>query len=1066
MGTHAFPSRGWWPVLALAILSAVCSPVARGQKLDPAATLTYGLALKLQNQGLYPEATRHWQEFIGSYQKDPRLANAYHHLGACQLHERKFPEAARTLRTLTEKFPTFESLDAARFNLALALYNIAQGSKKAEELRQAAAAFAGVAAKFPKSRHAPTALYYQGESLYLAGDVAGAVLLYQKAIKDYPNSPVIPGLSYALGTAQQDLGRHADAATTFRDFIKRFPGDAQTPECRVRLGESLLKAGRSDEAVKAFAEAASHPEAPLADYAQMQQAACLFRQKDHARAAALYEAVPGRFPKSRYHGAALLGAGKCWYLAGKFPQAQRTLSAVLDRKLSEAPEAAYWLGQVLLKTNRPADAATILERAIADYPRSDFLPRLAFARISALYNQPARRKESASLFRDLARKYPKHELAPRALYRAALAALEAGEHAAARSDAEEFLAKKDLARHELIPEVLHIAAESCLHTDKPDHPRSEALSRRLFTEYPDSPHAATARIRVGFCLYRTGKPADAVKFLTEAQPKLKDSNLKAEAHLLIGRSHYDEKQYDQAVAACRKALQVQPDWGRTDEVLLILGRGLRAGKHRDEAAEQFRKLSSSYPKSTYRAEALCQLGELAHEAKKYDEALAFYAQVESLYPTSEQVPLALHGTGRIWYTKDDPRKTIEVLTRLLNSHPQSKVAPQATYLRGLAHHRLGQHEEARKDLTAFLAIRPDGAEALDARYTLGLCLTGLKQYDQGADAFRTLLKEKPDYDKADRAWYELAFALKDAKKDREAAEAFRQLAVKFPGSPLAGESWFRVGRFHEEARQWAEAEKAFASGLEKVPASSPLREKLKYKQGRALFYQKKYAEATTVLLAQMKQHPKGALLADARYLAAESLYQAGNALDALPLFEQVAQTKAKEYQARSLYQCGRCLADLRRWPESQKTYEKLLGDFPDFELIQEGRYGLGLALQNQGRLDEARAVYEKVATRGNLTETAAKARYMIGECAFQTAALSRDPTARQKKYREAIESFQTAVLLPYPEWQAKGYYEMGRCFKELNDRKNAIGALEQVVRKFPDRPEARAAARVIAGLKK
>src|SRR5439155_640364 len=82
-------------------------------------------------------------------------------------------------------------------------------------------------------------------------------------------------------------------------------------------------------------------------------------------AAALYETLPRKFPTSVRGGSALLAAGKCWYQAGDFLRAEQALSAALTKKFDDAAEAAYWLGQTLLKRNRPADAVTVLDRAIA-----------------------------------------------------------------------------------------------------------------------------------------------------------------------------------------------------------------------------------------------------------------------------------------------------------------------------------------------------------------------------------------------------------------------------------------------------------------------------------------------------------------------------------------------------------------------------------------------------------------------------------------------------------------------------------------------------------------------------
>src|SRR5205807_2251207 len=143
----------------------------------------------------------------------------------------------------------------------------------------------------------------------------------------------------------------------------------------------------------------------------------------------------------------------------------------------------------------------------------------------------------------------------------------------------------------------------------------------------------------------------------------------------------------------------------------------------------------------------------------------------------------------------------------------------------------------------------------------------------------------------------MGYALLQAKKPKEAVEAFRQLAAQRPDSPLAAEGWFRVGEFHERAKQTGEAAHAYAAGLEKAKAPE-LREKLQYKLGWSQYQLEKYAEAATVLQAQIKEHPRGELLLDASYLAGECLFRQNKFQDALSLFDQVIEAKAKKYQAR------------------------------------------------------------------------------------------------------------------------------------------------------------------------
>src|SRR5262249_13052620 len=160
-----------------------------------------------------------------------------------------------------------------------------------------------------------------------AGDLPGAVALYRKAIAQHPGSDVLPDVYYALGTALQSAGNDREAASTFQAFLDNFPKDKLAGECRLRLGQCLFAQKRYPEAAKLFEQSAALPGFALADFALMQQARCAYEQKQLAQAAALYEAVPKKFPTSARSGPALLAAGKCWYQAGDLPRAEMALSA-------------------------------------------------------------------------------------------------------------------------------------------------------------------------------------------------------------------------------------------------------------------------------------------------------------------------------------------------------------------------------------------------------------------------------------------------------------------------------------------------------------------------------------------------------------------------------------------------------------------------------------------------------------------------------------------------------------------------------------------------------------------
>ncbi len=864
--------------------------------VDAPAVRQYNLAVGLQNKKLFAQAGQRWSAFIKDFPKDPRLANAHHYLGICQLQENKLPEAAASFRTVLTTFPTFAGRDGSQFNLGLVLYNVAGASKKPDDWKAALAAFAEVNAKYAESKHAPSALFYQGECAFSNGDLPAAAATYQKLIATYPASPLLPEVYYALGTTQQGLGNDGDAIATFQTFLQKFPNDPQANESKLRIGMSNFNLKKYAEAEQAFSQLAGLKDFSLADFALLRQAQSLNLRGQFPQAAPLYESLPQKFPKSKHKGAALLAAGQCWFNAGQLAAAQKALAAVTTdktEKWDEAPEAAYWLGRTLLKLKKSKEAVAEFDRALAAYPSSSFLPQLSFGRIDALYEIPERRKETIRLFLDFAAKYPDHESAPKALYMAALAALQTGDYAAAQKQAAAFLGNAKFAKHELFPDALFVSAESFLLAKPADPAQAEAAFRRLATDFPQHPEAPAARVRIGLALNMAQKHDAAIAYLTPLAAELKNPALVAETQFLLGRCHSDAGRADQANAAFLAARDAKPDWDRGDEVLLALAASLQSQKKFPEATAELKKLNAAYAQSPYRDQALYQLAEIAYQEKNYAEAALQYQQLVTQFPKSDLAPAAQYGAGWAFYSKEDFEQAVHGFTALLSAYPQSPVAAKGKFLRGLANRRLTKFEPAAKDLTEFLATKPAEKDSLEARYALALCQIGLKQFEPAAATLATIVKDKPDYVDADKVYYERGYALVALKKPAEAADAFRQLATKYPSSPKAGESWFRVGEYLEETKKFAEAVQAYASGLERTK-DADLREKLRYKQAWAQYQNGKYPEAAATLQAQLKEHPEGGLAPAASFLAAESFYRQDKFADALPLYAKLIAGKGPD----------------------------------------------------------------------------------------------------------------------------------------------------------------------------
>jgi len=92
--------------------SETCVTFAQDEK-EAVAIRDFNGAVVVYNGGLYAEAEKKWQEFLQKHPDDKRAERATHFLGICQLHLKKFPEAATTFRSVLSKYPNFANRDEA-----------------------------------------------------------------------------------------------------------------------------------------------------------------------------------------------------------------------------------------------------------------------------------------------------------------------------------------------------------------------------------------------------------------------------------------------------------------------------------------------------------------------------------------------------------------------------------------------------------------------------------------------------------------------------------------------------------------------------------------------------------------------------------------------------------------------------------------------------------------------------------------------------------------------------------------------------------------------------------------
>ncbi|MCH9036241.1 MAG: tetratricopeptide repeat protein, partial [Chloroflexi bacterium] len=201
----------------------------------------------------------------------------------------------------------------------------------------------------------------------------------------------------------------------------------------MRQAEILFSKGDYITAEDLFAQVGAVKGFKFAEAASMRQARCLYEQEKYAAAGKLYWDIPRRFPETTEYNSAILSGAKCFYLTGDYKTAQSGFEIIAKRDVPEAAEATQWIARSLLKQSDPEQALRVLDQAIRKRRNGEKAPELLIAKADALYDIPARRSEAIRAYSEFAERYPSNEMAPQALYMAALTSLESQQHAEAKS---------------------------------------------------------------------------------------------------------------------------------------------------------------------------------------------------------------------------------------------------------------------------------------------------------------------------------------------------------------------------------------------------------------------------------------------------------------------------------------------------------------------------------------------------------------------------------------------------------------------------------------------------------
>lgn len=256
-----------------------------------------------------------------------------------------------------------------------------------------------------------------------------------------------------------------------------------------------------------------------------------------------------------------------------------------------------------------------------------------------------------------------------------------------------------------------------------------------------------------------------------------------------------------AEAFAREQLSLHP---ASIDHLRLLGRALMRQRQYGEAEAQLRKAVERSPDAPFLLE---ELGRALIQQRKFDEAIPVFRQVVRLDPeranAHKKLGQALAAVGRgkeadeafkVFFEKDPDMGAVAI---------------------GAEHLRAGREDEAIKSFRQALRDSPDNVDAM--RFLAAIYLKKGKEGRKLGDAEALLLRATQIAPNFSGAWFDLGNVLLKRSKRLDAIEAFRQTTVLEPRNANA---WERLASITAAAGYPEEAEKAFSKAIDLTPKAA------------------------------------------------------------------------------------------------------------------------------------------------------------------------------------------------------------------------------------------------------
>ncbi len=465
--------------------------------------------------------------------------------------------------------------------------------------------------------------------------------------------------------------------------------------------------------------------------------------------------------------------------------------------------------------------------------------------------------------------------------------------------------------------------------------------------YPGGRHIGTVMFRLGECLVKEGREAEATRYYEEVVRSHPKSDGAPSAAYRLGAMRFNARDFQGSVnyfnfcekntktpqvalaaaynlsrgyqmlgreqeqmAALQRVIAVKTDNPYRDSALLTLAQRLMESNQLNEALKMYQDLTASAADPKVRAEATVSAAVLLGELKKPDESSAMFAKALGMGETApEKRGIALVGIVQALYDKGDYNGVIEHYTRNASALPPGVTRGKMLLLVGNAYRMKKTYSRA---VELYLMVEQDypGEDvAFEAGYWKLYCFYLLEDKDLGEFAAGFLSR-----------WSKL--------------KAGHEFVAK--AALIRADHYFNRGEYEQAAAAFAEVD---------MDSLKPdLRASVLYNQGYALMESGRHQEAAGSFTRFLNENNNHELASNAlvhRGLAHKEVKDLAKARED---FKRITTEFAKSSSAElAWYQLGLIAGQERDADAKIQAFENLVKLYPQSQAVPQAWFGIGSA---------------------------------------------------------------------------------------------------------------------------